>query len=49
VPVDATGAPIVDALYLTDASAVYGVTVSASGMVRMWRTPPRSTPSWVLQ
>jgi Tfp pilus assembly protein FimT len=49
VPVDSTGAPIVDALYLTDGSAVYGVTVSASGMVRMWRTPRTSTPAWVLQ
>lgn len=48
VPIDGTGAPTVDALYLTDGTAVYGVTVSASGMVRMWRTPP-SSASWVLQ
>lgn len=49
VPVDGTGAPTVDALYLTDNSAVYAITVSASGMVRTWHTPPTSTPSWVVQ
>jgi len=49
VPIDATGAPTMDAVYLTDGTAVYGVTVSATGMVRMWRTPPSATPSWVLQ
>jgi Tfp pilus assembly protein FimT len=48
VPVDSSNAPTVDALYVTDGTAVYGITVSASGMVRMWRTPPNST-SWVLQ
>jgi prepilin-type N-terminal cleavage/methylation domain-containing protein len=49
VPIDPTGNPVVDALYLTDGSAVYGVIVSATGMVRTWRTLPVSTPSWVLQ
>jgi len=49
VPIDSTGAPVVSALYLTDGTAVYGVTVSATGMVRTWRTPPSATPSWVLQ
>jgi len=48
-PIDPTGAPTVDALYITDGTAVYGITVSASGMVRTWRTPPGNTPSWVLQ
>jgi len=36
-----------NALYLTDGTAVYGVTVAATGMVRMWRTLPRTVPSWV--
>ncbi len=38
-----------DALYLTDGTAVYAVTVAATGMIRVWRTQPVSTPSWVLQ
>lgn len=50
IPVDATGAPTsLNALYLTDGTAVYGVTISATGMIRLWRTPPGATPSWTLQ
>jgi prepilin-type N-terminal cleavage/methylation domain-containing protein len=37
-----------DAIYITDGSAVFGVTVAATGMLRMWRTLPRATPTWVL-
>ena len=49
-PIDSTGAPIaVDAIYLTDGTAVYGITLSATGMVRTWRTGPTVTPSWSLQ
>ncbi|HMD37131.1 MAG TPA: prepilin-type N-terminal cleavage/methylation domain-containing protein [Vicinamibacterales bacterium] len=48
VPVDNTFAPTAsDAFYVTDGSAVYGITVSATGMIRSWRTPPASTPTWV--
>jgi hypothetical protein len=48
VPVDGSFAPTgADALYLTDGAAVYGVTVAATGMVKMWRTLPRAVPSWV--
>jgi prepilin-type N-terminal cleavage/methylation domain-containing protein len=47
VPVDADFAPTgADALYLTDGTAVYGVTVAATGMVKLWRTLPRAVPSW---
>ena len=50
VPIDSSGAPTaVDALYLTDGTAVYAVTTAATGMIRVWRTQPVSTPSWVLQ
>jgi prepilin-type N-terminal cleavage/methylation domain-containing protein len=50
VPIDGvTSSPTVDALYLTDSTAVYAVTISATGMVRTWKTPPNATPSWVLQ
>jgi Tfp pilus assembly protein FimT len=37
-----------DAVYLTDGTAVYGVTVAASGMIQMWRSAP-STVSWIKQ
>ena len=50
VPIDSTFAPTaVDALYLTDGTAVYGVTIAATGMIRTWRTAPEASPSWVLQ
>ena len=50
VPIDASGAPIgTNAFYLTDGSAVYAVTVAATGMLRSWRTLPVATPSWSLQ
>ena len=38
----------IDALYVTDGTAVYGVTVAATGMLRLWRTLPVATPTWVL-
>jgi len=45
-----TGAPTgVDAVYVTDGTAVYGVTVSATGLIRLWRTGPKATAAWVLQ
>jgi len=48
VPVDNTFAPTAsDAVYVTDGSAVYGITVSATGMIRSWRTPPAASPTWV--
>ena len=50
LPVDDTGAPIgTDAFYLTDGTAVFGATVSATGMMRLWRTPAHTTPTWSLQ
>jgi len=50
IPVNALGTPIPDGvLYITDGTAVYGVTVAATGMIRLWRTYPLATPSWVLQ
>jgi Tfp pilus assembly protein FimT len=38
-----------DALYLSDGTAVYGLTISATGLIKLWRTNLRATPSWVLQ
>ncbi len=50
VPVDSTGQPIGSyALYITDGTAVFGVTVSTTGSIRLWRTNPTTTPSWVQQ
>jgi prepilin-type N-terminal cleavage/methylation domain-containing protein len=37
----------VDAVYVTDGHAVYGVTIAATGLVRMWRTLPVAVPQWV--
>jgi Tfp pilus assembly protein FimT len=37
-----------DAVYLTDGTAVYAITVAASGMIQMWRSSP-STASWIKQ
>lgn len=49
VPVDSTGAPTAsDAIYVTDGTAIYGITVAATGMVRSWRTKPTAAPAWVL-
>ena len=48
-PVDSTGSPTaVDAFYLTDGSAVYGVTVSATGLIQLWTSKP-STANWTKQ
>jgi Tfp pilus assembly protein FimT len=50
LPVDGTGAPTgIDAFYLTDGVATYAITVSATGMLRLWRTPAHTTPTWALQ
>jgi prepilin-type N-terminal cleavage/methylation domain-containing protein len=47
VPIDTTSSPTAnDAVYLTDGTAVYGVTAVATGMIRLWRTLPVATPSW---
>jgi prepilin-type N-terminal cleavage/methylation domain-containing protein len=50
LPIDSTGSlpPEVYALYVTDNTAVFGLTVSSTGMVRTWRTPPNATPTWTL-
>jgi Tfp pilus assembly protein FimT len=43
------GPPTVYALYLTDGTAVYGITVSATAQIRLWRTNPTATPAWGTQ
>ncbi len=56
IPVDPAGAPPAvgaptgnDAVYITDGTAVFGITLSATGLIKLWRTNPTATPSWVLQ
>jgi Tfp pilus assembly protein FimT len=50
VPIDSSGVSTsMHAVYVTDGSAVYGVTVAATGMIRLWQTRPQATPEWSLQ
>jgi len=49
IPVDSSGSPTaLGAVYLTDGSVVYGVTVSASGLIQSWTSQP-STATWTRQ
>jgi prepilin-type N-terminal cleavage/methylation domain-containing protein len=48
-PVDSSYSPTGnDALYITDYTVVYAVTVASTGMIRSWKTPPQATPAWTL-
>ena len=48
VPIDTTFSSTgVDAIYVTDGTQVFGITVAATGMLRMWRTLPVTVPTWV--
>lgn len=50
VPVDPAGAPTgVGAIYLTDGVTLYGVTLSATGQLRLWRGLSAGQPTWVQQ
>ena len=50
VSVDAAGAPHAEGvLYIKDATVVYGITVAATGMLRLWRAPAAANGVWVLQ
>ena len=45
-----TGGPTnLHAVYVTDGSAVFGVTVSATSVIQLWRTFAVATPTWLLQ
>jgi Tfp pilus assembly protein FimT len=50
IPIDSTGAPTgANAIYITDGTVVYGITVSATSIIRTWRTTATSTANWVRQ
>jgi Tfp pilus assembly protein FimT len=49
IPVDAVGAPTGNnAFYITNGVAVFGTTLTATPLVRVWWSPA-STPAWVRQ
>ena len=48
IPVDTTNTPTTaDALYVTNGETVYGATVSATGLIRLWRAQAAATASWM--
>ena len=50
LPVDSTGSPTgLAAIYVTDGSAVYGITIAATGFIRSWQTTSQTTPAWTQQ
>ena len=47
IPIDNAGAPTNgDALYITDGTTVLGVTVTGTGLIGVWSTPPVAVPLW---
>jgi Tfp pilus assembly protein FimT len=50
IPVDTTNTPTVaDALYVTNGETVFGATVSATGLIRLWRAQAAAAASWMPQ
>jgi len=50
IPVDRVGSPTNNyALYLTDGSFIYGITVAATGFIQTWRTSASAAPTWSVQ
>jgi prepilin-type N-terminal cleavage/methylation domain-containing protein len=50
IPIDDNNNPTgLDAIYVTDGTSVYGITIAATGFIRTWQTVSSATPSWVLQ
>jgi Tfp pilus assembly protein FimT len=48
LPVDASGALIGQAVYLTDKTSVYSVSVTPTGTIQTWRTPATGASAWSL-
>jgi prepilin-type N-terminal cleavage/methylation domain-containing protein len=50
IPIDTTGSPTgLAAIYVTDGTAVYGITVAATGFIRTWQANYQSTATWTQQ
>jgi len=49
IPVDNNGVPTnLDAVYISDGTAVKAVTVSSTGLIGVWSTPPLAVPLWTI-
>lgn len=49
IPVDTSYAPTSDgAYYVSDGTALYAITIAATGMVRTWTAKPAATPDWLV-
>jgi Tfp pilus assembly protein FimT len=49
VPIDDAGLPTAaDALYVTDGTAVYSITVAATGLIRVWKSGPNAA-AWTIE
>src|SRR5689334_6763370 len=49
IPISDVGAPTTaDAVYISDGNAVLAVTVTATGLIGVWTTPPSVVPSWTI-
>lgn len=49
IPIDDTNNGIPtdrDAIYISDGTAVLGMTISATGLIGVWSTPPLAVPQW---
>lgn len=47
IPIDNNGVPTnLDAVYISDGTAVLGVTVSPTGLIGVWNTQPLAVPQW---
>ncbi len=47
IPIDNNGVPTnLDAVYISDGTAVLGVTVSPTGLIGVWNTQPLAVPLW---
>jgi hypothetical protein len=50
IPVDPSGTPTgAYAFYINDGTFCYGITIAATGFIRIWRTNLLATPTWVQQ
>ena len=49
IPVDPLGSPTASDLYITDGTTIFGVAVSATGQVRLWRASTSQQPVWTQQ
>ena len=49
IPINDVGAPTTaDAVYISDGNAVLAVTVTATGLIGVWTTPPSAVPAWTI-